>query len=159
MHQAYFSIDRKYRYWLEADLPDKSGVCLFLMLNPSKADEVRSDPTVTRCKGYARRWGYGKLWVNNIFALRSTDPKALKLDSDPVGPSNDSQIVISVDIADITVLAWGGHGVYKNRGREVVDMLKNHKLEHKLYCLGMTKTNQPKHPLYLRKDLSYVKYE
>ena len=83
MHAASFSSDRRYRYWLEARLSDADGVCLFVMLNPSKADEVRSDPTVTRSKGFARSWGYGTLWVCNIFALRSTDPKALRQNRRP----------------------------------------------------------------------------
>ena len=67
---------------------------MFLMLNPSTADEMKSDPTVTRCKGFARTWGYGSLWVCNLFALRSSDPSdAQGLAPDPTGPQNDRNIL------------------------------------------------------------------
>ena len=59
------------------------------MLNPSMADANRDDPTITRCKGFAERWGYGSLVVGNLFALRSPHPKELFQHSDPVGPDND----------------------------------------------------------------------
>ena len=152
MHAADFSHDRRYRYWLEARLSDDAGVCLFVMLNPSTADEFQSDPTVTRAKGFARSWGYGTLWVCNIFALRSTDPKALRQPGDPIGEENDHHILKSAREADRIVCAWGNHGEHLDRGDETVRMLRKAGLSGKMRHLGMTKLNQPKHPLYLRAD-------
>ena len=152
MHNAAFSPDRRYRYWLEALLSDEDGVCLFVMLNPSTADEVQSDPTVTRAKGFARSWRYGKLWVCNIFAFRSTDPKALRQTGDPIGEDNDYHILKSARAADRIVCAWGNHGEHLDRGNETVRMLRKAGLSDKMRHLGMTKLNQPKHPLYLRAD-------
>ena len=60
------------------------GTCLFIMLNPSTADALKLDPTVTRCYNYAGAWGYGHLLVANLFALRSTDPDRLYHHHDPV---------------------------------------------------------------------------
>ncbi len=150
MHSASFSPDRRYRYWLESDLGDGDGVCMFLMLNPSTADEVRSDPTVTRCKGFARRWGYAALWVCNIFALRTPDPSVLTESPDPSGPENDSQILRHAREADRIVCAWGNHGLHHDRGKRVLRMLENDGLAGRMCHLGMTKRAQPKHPLYLK---------
>ena len=151
MHGTVFSQDRRYRYWLESKLGDGGdGVCMFLMLNPSTADEVRSDPTVTRCKGFARSWGYGSLWVCNLFALRSTRPDALLSSPDPSGPENDSHILRHAREADRIVCAWGNHGVHGDRGRRVLEMLVGDGLSGRMCHLGMTKRDQPRHPLYLK---------
>ncbi len=131
---------------------------MFLMLNPSKADEVRSDPTVTRSKGFARRWGYGKLWVCNIFALRSTDPKKLMTAADPIGVENDKHILERAAVADKIVCAWGNHGKHIDRGNLVLRMLESVDLTDKLYHLGLTKHNQPKHPLYLKADTRPIRF-
>ena len=152
MHSTSFSPDRRYRYWLEAKLGNGDGVCMFLMLNPSTADEVRSDPTVTRCKGFARSWGYGALWVCNLFALRSSDPNALRESPAPTGPQNDGHILKCARDADRIVCAWGNHGLHLDRGERVVRMLEGDGLSDRMYHLGLTKTDQPRHPLYLKAD-------
>ena len=157
MHNAIFSPDRRYRYWLEARLSDADGICMFLMLNPSTADEMKSDPTVTRAKGFARSWGYGTLWVCNIFALRATQPAVLRKDPEPVGADNDDYILRSARRSDEVVCAWGNHGEHLDRGAQVMSMLESQASNVRTGHLGMTMRNQPKHPLYLRADtpLSY----
>jgi hypothetical protein len=77
------------------------------MLNPSTADAEKFDPTVRRCFGFARDWGFGGLEVVNLFALRSTYPEQLKKVSDPVGPENDAVIRRAVKAADLVVASWG----------------------------------------------------
>lgn len=54
---AVFSPDRVHRYLLRRPLGlGGRGICLFIRLNPSKADEERNDPTTTRDIGFATRW-------------------------------------------------------------------------------------------------------
>ena len=158
MHKAAFSPDRAYRYWLEATLSDAGGVCMFVMLNPSKADETRSDPTVTRCKRFAARWGYGALWVCNLFALRSTDPAALTASEDPIGTDNDKRLLKAARAADSIVCAWGNHGAYLDRGDEVMRALRREGLADKTRHLGITRRGQPRHPLYLRRDAQPLRF-
>jgi hypothetical protein len=76
-----FSEDRQYRYVLRRPIPLRQfgrdvieGTCLFIMLNPSTADEVQNDPTVSRCVDYAKMWGYAALAVCNLFAFRTPHP-------------------------------------------------------------------------------------
>ena len=150
LHETVFSEDRLYRYRLvDSQAGPGSGTCMFLMLNPSTADEVRSDPTVTRCKGFTALWGYKRLIVANIFAYRSTDPKALKLVTDPVGPLNDEHIVAAAHESERVVLAWGRHGALLNRGGAVVKLLRDEGLENKTCYLKLTKDGHPGHPLYI----------
>ncbi|MGI6657815.1 MAG: DUF1643 domain-containing protein [Dethiobacteraceae bacterium] len=124
----------------------------FVLLNPSTADETENDPTVSRCVRYAVNWGYGSLYVVNIFALRSTDPRQLYLAEDPIGPENDKYIYKVASESDLIVLAFGNHGAYLNRGQTVISLLSGLTLHH----LIKTKEGFPGHPLYLKKDLKPI---
>jgi len=119
---------------------------MFVGLNPSTADEVNDDPTVRRCIGYAKRWGFGGLCMTNIFAYRATDPAVMKAQRDPVGRGNDRALVRMATQAGIVVAAWGVHGTHLERERRVLSLLPE------LHCLGLTKDRHPRHPLYVRGD-------
>ncbi|WP_237265286.1 DUF1643 domain-containing protein [Thermoplasma sp. Kam2015] len=140
---AEFSPDGRYRYTLWRIWDPKKPVVLFLLLNPSTADEFRLDPTLTRCRNYAKKWGYGGMLVGNIFALRSTDPRDLYRAEDPVGPENDRKILEMIGKAETTVVGWGSHGKLMGRGEAVLRMVPHP------FALGLNSDGTPKHPLYL----------
>jgi hypothetical protein len=146
--------ERRFRYTLWRTWAPMRKYGNFVMLNPSTADENVLDPTVTRCVGYAKHWGYDALFVTNIFALRATDPRELYACADPVGPANDQWLRETADHAELVVCAWGTHGKLNGRGLEVAEMLQQFKPK----CLGLTKHGHPKHPLYLRKDADLLDF-
>ena len=144
---AVFSEDRRYRYLLTRRVGASQSRVLFIMLNPSAADEERNDPTIRRCIGFARDWGFGFLEVVNLFALMSTDPKGLLDAEDPVGPDNDATIQDALQGADKVILAWGNHGlIHRERAARVTRMALDASTPHHL---GLTKLGFPKHPLLL----------
>ena len=133
---------------------------LFCCLNPSTADALVDDPTIRRCIGFAKGWGFNAMEMVNVFALRSTDPKVLKQDLDPVGPDNRIHIEAAAGRArdgGRIVAAWGGSlGTLRWRWfSEVVTILSRHS---ELWCLGKTQAGAPKHPLYLASDTSLCLY-
>lgn len=142
---AVISKDGLYRYQLhrewDADLP----AILFVMLNPSTADGSSDDPTIRRVINFAKSWGYGGLYVANLFAFRSTDPKGLRSASDPVGPENTDFVRELVSKTDRVVYAWGN-------GRVEPEWLRS--LVRTPYCIETGKGGVPKHPLFMRKDSS-----
>lgn len=140
---AKFSDDREYRYRLWRAWDFNKPAIAFIMLNPSTADEVELDPTCRRCREYAKRWGYGRLEVGNIFALRSSEPEDLYDHQAPIGPKNDEYLKKICDEVSMVVVAWGSHGSLDNRGREVYEML-----DVTLYALDTIKSGHPVHPLY-----------
>lgn len=153
---ADFSPCRTWRYKLWRQW-DKEPPVMFLMLNPSTADETKNDPTVERCQRYAEAWGHGGLIVTNLFAYRSTDPAKLKRCDDPIGPDNDTYLLRCAGEASRIVCAWGIHGSLMGRDVEVTRLLRN--FGHELHYLKLTAGGAPGHPLYLRKDLEPVKWE
>jgi hypothetical protein len=149
---AVFNEDRTHRFVLRRAISYAPRACLFVMLNPSTADENANDPTIRRCIGFAHEWHFGTLYVANLFSLRSTDPKALYSTPDAEGdPKNIETIVAGARGIDLAVAAWGVHGALRDRGATVRAKLAEAGV--KLHHLGLTKDGHPRHPLYLRADV------
>lgn len=149
---AKFSACRRWRYLLWRRWDDSRPAANFLMLNPSTADELRLDPSCTRARNYAERWGYGALIVTNLFGWRATDPDEMKAARDPVGRGNDAAILHAAREAAIVVCAWGNHGLHRGRAEKVRDFLVSSGIP--LHVLRMNGAGQPAHPLYLPGNLA-----
>lgn len=133
----------------------------FLMLNPSKANDVENDPTVARCEERARRLGYTELRVVNLFALVSTDPAELKRVAEPIGiaDGNDKAIASAFFDSDMFVLGWGKHGDLGYRGRLVALWLALRGGMLPVFCLGQNGDGSPEHPLYIGYDRPLVEFD
>jgi len=153
--KTIFSPDRMYRYtlWREWDIfnPDYA---MFIGLNPSTADEIKNDPTVRRCIGFAKDWGYGALCMTNAFAYRATDPREIISCALPIGSENDKWLVKVAKDAGIVIAAWGVNGSFLSRDKGVLKLLHN-----SIYCLGKTKDGYPRHPLYVYQKVQPQVYE
>src|SRR4051794_15154257 len=149
---ARFSADRRHRHALWRVWDADRGLCNFVMLNPSTADETVDDPTVARCTRRARAWGYGGLLVTNLFAFRTTDPAGLRADPDPVGPGGNAAIVEAARASALVVCAWGNHGAYRGRASAVRALLDG--LGVTPFHLALTRRGEPAHPLYLAYGLA-----
>lgn len=145
---ATISACEQFRYSLRRTWSDGGRTVCFIMLNPSTADAEIDDPTIRRCIGFGKAWNFDALEVVNLFGLRATKPVALLASSDPVGPDNDRAIVAAANRAGLIVCAWGGEPFAVDRARFVLSMLRG----RHLFCLGLTKSCRPKHPLYIKSD-------
>ena len=157
---AVISPCKKYRYYLTRAWEIGGGPFIpFIMLNPSAADSFIDDPTIRRCMSFARREGAGGIAVVNLYAFRSTDPKQLLTVEDPVGPSNDFWITITVAGATERkmpiICAWGAHDITQSV-RGILDRARNQGA--KIVCLGKTKNGHPRHPLYVKNDEPLQEY-
>jgi hypothetical protein len=146
----------KYRYQLTRMWDErKRRRAVFIMLNPSTADALQDDPTIRRCIGFARSWGCGSLVVLNLFAIRATNPAVMLADNDPEGPDNFEHFRRFLDdptdwithARDIVVCAWGAHGSHRDQDKTVMGWMDRFAAQPQ--CLGITKSGQPKHPLYI----------
>lgn len=157
---ALLSQCRRYRYLLWRYWDWKRHYVNFVMLNPSTADAKEDDPTIRRCIGYAKDWGYGGLVVTNLFAFRSTNPKALRNNPDVIEQSNYAWVGRAASGSGGIVVGWGTHGGLYNQDRTIMSILcPSPKFVHGVSCLGTTKDGYPKHPLYLPLGLQPVAYK
>lgn len=154
--ETIFSPDRLYRYTLWREWSDdlfanrtKEGFVQFIGLNPSTADENKDDPTIRRCRDFAKRWGFLSMCMTNLFAFRATLPSDMKNHTAPTGWMNDDWILKIAKEASLTICAWGKDGSHMQRDKEVIEFLKTDKI--KLFHLGLNGDGTPKHPLYLKK--------
>lgn len=149
---AEFSPCETYRYTLTRQWSD--GPCVaFLMFNPSTATAELDDPTIRKCIGFARRWGYGRLVILNLYAIRGTDPRTPSRAVDPIGPMNDYWIMESCKEAREVICAWGcaqHMPTIVSRMMRVLSLLGLH--GNRVSCLGYRKDGHPRHPLMLSYD-------
>lgn len=152
---ATFSPCMAYRYSLWRKVSDLPSSVAFIGLNPSTADHEVNDPTVTRCINYAKAWGAGRFYMLNLFAWRDTDPKLMKAAIEPIGIENNETLKTITWGCAIVVAAWGTHGKFKQRGDQVLNLLR----DINLHCLKTTKAGCPQHPLYLKAELKPVIFQ
>ncbi len=155
---AEFSDCGKYRYLLWRVWSDTFPPLGVIMLNPSTADAVDDDPTITRMINRARRLQRGGIIVGNIYSFRATDPENMKAADDPIGLHNDAHLRMIGTLCDTVFLGWGTHGE-RIREKAVIDMLRALPRPPRLIHLGLTKDGSPKHPLYITYDEKKAPYQ
>jgi hypothetical protein len=137
-----------YRYSLERCWAGGKGRALFIGLNPSTADHRKDDPTIRRCVGFAKSWGFEAMEIVNLFAFRATYPTDLKQALKPIGPANNSWISKAIGRSDLAIACWGNDGDFLNRDKYLLKRYPN------LHCLKINSSQQPAHPLYLKANLN-----
>ncbi len=149
---AIFSDDRKYRYALWRVWSARKPPLLFIGLNPSTANEVTADPTITRCMVRATRAGFGGLLMANLYAYVSSNPEVLLRDGDYIGGDNDVYLNQMIGLAGRVVCAWGSFPAANVRAAAVL------KLIAEPYCLEVNRDGQPRHSLYVAYDIPITPY-
>lgn len=138
----------KYRYKLWRVWDNSKPLVLWVMHNPSKANEVDTDPTITRIINFSKSWGYGGIYVGNLSPYRATNPDDLKgLSWDELVPILNFDAILEMErLCDLIVFAYGV---------PVKQLRKGCWLDGGHY-LRLTKGGYPEHPLYLKSDLKPI---
>ena len=153
---AIYSPCKKYRYALTRTKARAKIKVLFILLNPSTATELKNDPTIARCQKRSAMLNYGAFTICNLFAFRTKSPKLMKISLDPIGPENNRIIKQQIVEANKVVCAWGNHGDHLDQANNILKILKETGAQ--TYHLGLTKNNQPIHPLYIEYNRKLTKW-
>ncbi len=150
---AHISVCGKYRYRLfrQWDTQTARMPVMWIMLNPSTADANVDDPTIRRCIEFSKRWGFGSMFVGNLFGYRATNPKELRTQGFAlsVGPDNSWHLDSMAQQSAKIIVAWGNGGFYP---RPDVPFCPGGR-----WHLGKTNSGEPKHPLARGK--SFIPYD
>jgi len=121
-------------------------------LNPSTADNKKSDPTVTRVMGYATRNNFDSFVMLNLYAQRTPYPEKLHVQmNDQLHADNLFHILSTLnDRNDISILAAWGQTIsvrkyLKSCLRDLFKETQNKNITW--WKIGnLTKTGHPRHP-------------
>lgn len=137
---AQFSECRKYRYYLlrvwEIDKP----FALCIGLNPSTADAVDDDTTITNLCKLLPQYGYGGFYMANLFALISPEPNDLRACPDPL-KDNDMWLTYLEGTTADTIFCWGAFKQAEYRAQKIIKRFPG------ALCFGKTAAGKPMHPL------------
>ena len=139
---ADISNDKKDRFSLSRIWDSKKPKALYIMLNPSYADDESDDPTIRRLIFFSKKFKFGGFYVTNLFSQITPYPKELNMDN----KSKKKNLKIISELikkSDLIVYAWG------NLVSEPIELRK---LIESPLCFGINKNGTPRHPLYLRSD-------
>lgn len=149
---AEFSECGRYRYGLWRKWDDDKPRIMFIGLNPSTATGDMDDPTIRRVKKFALDWGYGGVYMCNLFAFISPYPSDLKWIKDPIA-DNDKWLSFFATMCKDILFAWGNFKEAKERAKIVSEMFPA------AVCLGLNKNGTAKHPLYIAGNTKPIKYK
>ncbi len=151
---AEFSKCGKYRYTLWRIWDKDKPLVMFIGLNPSTANESDDDPTIRRVKRFAADWGFGGVYMMNLFAYISTDPKKLLFNPhEKIGYKNNNYLKEIAGKCEKIIFAWGSFSEAHVRSKEVIEMFPQ------AHVLKINNNGSPKHPLYIKADTVPVRYK
>ena len=137
--EASADVRGDYRYTLVRTWNSTAEPLVFILLNPSTADASQDDPTIRRCIGFAKRWGFGGIVVVNLYAYRATKPRDMLAAEDPIGPENDR--ILGETVSGKTVVAAWGTNAQRERVTKVLQLIP---ASTRLLALEITKFGHPR---------------
>lgn len=155
---AVFSPDNQHRVRLWRVWNPELPVLVWCLLNPSVAGAERSDLTLAKCIGFAKRNGYGGVILVNLFTLVSTNPDALskQLQIANVWDADEHiKWACSAPVLSRVAAGWGHKPWAETRATYVLNYLRSLRRGDVL-CLGTTKDGHPRHPSRLGYDTPLV---
>lgn len=149
-------IDGDRRYQLTRIWDFKKPKCLWVMLNPSTADDEYDDPTVNRLYHFSESHGYGGFMVVNLVPYISPDPKIMLEwvkhteyhKKSMVYHKNLQWVSTSVSACGRknVIFAWGNKADNPLIYPVAQQIITLHGEEARMF--GLTNKNHPIHPLY-----------
>lgn len=148
VRKVKLSLDKKHRLMLSRHWNLKNPSLLYIMFNPSIADDKIDDPTIRRLISFSKTFNYGGFYVANLYTYITPNPKII--DTSVGIKKNNLEIIMNLTnkVEDI-VYAWGNSIVEPSELRNLITSP---------LCFGKNTNGSPKHPLYLSSKSKLIKF-
>ena len=147
---AEFSTDRLHRYRLWRLWDESLPLCQWICLNPSTGNYEKNDPTIRRIIGFSKKFGFGGVYITNLFSFVTSKPAELR----PFIQKDEQNITALKETAQKCaeiIFGWGAFQVF-GMDKEIVTLFPAG------MCLGKNANGSPKHPLFLKNDSELIKF-
>ena len=121
-------------------------------INPSKANDSRSDKTITTLARFLDAYGFTELTMLNLFQSYSTSQSGIEKSS----TTDFTQYKNVLDQSDAIIIVWGVNNSYSQEKKSVLKQLTNYK--EKIYCISKN-NSYPLHPARMSYDSLLEKYK
>lgn len=155
--------DDKVRYVLKKD---GHNPLVVLGINPSTADDVRPDRTMTRVCGFADNMGFDSFVMLNVYPLRTPKIEELPAEIDSnLHEQNISHIVEEISkIENPSILVAYGNSISKKKYlrlclKDILKELIQFKGAKFIQLGDLTNEGNPRHPLMARADIEIKEYK
>ena len=148
LRKAKFSNDKKERFSLSRQWDESKRKILYIMFNPSIADNEKDDPTIRRLINFTIKFNYGGFFVGNIFSLITPYPDQINT-LNVSSKKNVRELKKLINQVDKVVYAWGN---LTEEPKFLKDLVFNPE------CFGKNLNGSPKHPLYLPSDSKLMSF-
>lgn len=153
---AQFRHERKFRFFLWRTWDNDKPKLLVIGLNPSTANEVDNDNTISSAIGIAKHNGYGCIIMANLYPFVSRDPDKLQLlhATDQIMRDNANYIETISKATQDVLFAWGNFKQAKS-GIAAAYILKF----SEALCYYQLKDGSPRHLLYCKHQHLLVPFD
>lgn len=145
---AYFSDSGHHRFLLTRKFNNRKPASLWVMMNPSRANQFADDATTRYAMNRTFRTGFGIYEAVNLWPVVDTYSESVAKMTDLQlfglhGKERTNRIIIeAAQRATQIVVAWGAWAGSTERAKEVLTLLK----PYTLWCLGVTQKGHPRFP-------------
>jgi hypothetical protein len=133
------------RYYLRITWDKTKSILIFLLLNPSKANNLKDDPTSGFLIEYAKLNGYGGIIIVNVISRIEPKSKNLIAQDSDCDLRNMRYVKRVLKFSNKIIVGWGEKG--RLAVISILDILYEHK--DKLYCFRQNNDKSPSQATYI----------
>ncbi|MCY9658491.1 DUF1643 domain-containing protein [Paenibacillus chondroitinus] len=153
------------RYYLRISWDKTKPILTALLLNPSKANHIKSDATSNFMVDFAKANGFGTLILVNVISFIEPKSTKLRLYSSAFDEINKKYVRRALKLGSEIIVGWGEKGEFA--ALQLSDLIEE--FQYKMVCFRYNQNRSPTQATYMLRimrkekkepqDLKVIKFE